>query len=144
MTDKTARILRKNKFLSTFRPLSTIKSSLRSVKGLMDPKNMKCVYVIPCSFGTTYVGESGCSINQRIQEHAEKIKHGRTHSLALAEHVEKRKHHIFIEDARVIARIDHFHHGKFREAIEIERMPSNLNKDNGWKISCCWSLSISF
>jgi len=66
------------------------------------------------------------------------IKHGRTKSSALAEHAEKTKHHVCIEEADVIARISQFHHRKFREAIEIERRPSNLNRDDGWKISRWW------
>lgn len=89
---------------------------------------MKGVYVIPCSCGTPYIGEIGCSINQRIHEHA--YKHGRTRSSPLAEHAGKTKHRICIEEAQAIAKINHFHRRKFREAIEIERRPGNLNRDD--------------
>jgi len=82
-------------------------------------------------------------INQRIHEHEADIKHGRTHSSSFAEHAEKTKHHNCIEDARVITRIDQFHHRKFREAIEIERRPSNMNRDDGWKINSCWVPALS-
>lgn len=99
---------------------------------------MKGVYVIPCSCGTPYVGETWRSINQMIHEQAIDIKHGRTRSSALAEHAEKTKHHICIEEAQVISKIAHFHHRKFREAIEIERRSSNLNIDDDWKIRDCW------
>lgn len=136
-TDKITRILKKHKVPLTCKPLNTIKSSLRLVKDQVDPKNMKGVYVIPCSRGTPYVGEIGRSINQRIQEHIVYINHGRMRSSTLAERMKKTKHHICIEDAQVIAKIDHFHHHKFREAIEIERRPSNLNRDEDWKISSC-------
>lgn len=95
----------------------------------MKPKDGKCVYVIPCSYGTTYIDETGSSINQRILEHATDIKHGRSRSSALAEHVEKTKHQICIEEARVIARIYHFHHRKFREDLEIEKNFINMNRD---------------
>lgn len=60
---------------------------------------MKGVYVIPCSCGTPYIGDIGHSINQRIREHVANIKHGKTHSSALAEHADKSKHHIDIEEA---------------------------------------------
>lgn len=63
MTDNIARMLRKHNVPSTFRPFNTICSSLRLVKDLVDPKDMKSVYVIPCSCGTPYVGETGHSIN---------------------------------------------------------------------------------
>jgi len=107
------------------------------MKDPIDPKDMKGVYIIPRSCGTPYIGEMTCSINQRINEHAADLKQGRTKSSALAEHAEKTKHHVCIEEAKVLAKVVHFHHRKFREAIEIERRPSNLNRDDGWKISSC-------
>lgn len=76
-TNKIARTLRKDKVPSTFRPLNTIKSSLRSMKDHVDPKNMKGVYLIPFSCRTPYIGDTGHSINERIHEHATYIKIGR-------------------------------------------------------------------
>ena len=137
-TDKIAKILKKHKVSSYFKPLNTIRSSLKSVKDPIDPRDGKGVYIIPCSCGTPYIGETGRSINQRICEHAADIKHRRSRSSALAEHAEKTNHHVCIEDAKVIDRIDHFHHRKLREAIEIEKRPVNLNRDDGWNISRCW------
>jgi len=113
------------------------------VKDPIDPKDMKGVYIIPCSCGTPYIGETGRSINQRISEHATNLKHRRTKSSALAEHVEKTKHHVCIEEASVIAIVSQFHHWKFREALEIERRLNNLNREDGWKISSCWVPTIS-
>lgn len=104
---------------------------------------MKGVYFIPCSCGTSYIGETDRPINQRIKEQVVDIKHGRSHSLALVEHAEKTKHHICIEEAKVIANISLFHHRKFKEAIEIEWRPSNLNRDDQWKISHCWIPALS-
>ena len=101
------------------------------MKDPVDPKDMKGVYLIPCSCGTPYIGETGRSIHQRISEHAVDLRHGRTKSSALAEHVEKTKHQLCIEEAKVVAKVAHFHHRKFREAIEIERRPNNLNRDDG-------------
>ena len=98
-TDKIARILRKHKISSFFKPLNTIRSSLKLVKDKLDPKSMKGVYLISCSCGTPYIGETGRSINKRIQEHFVDIRHGITKSSALAEHTEKTKHHICLEDA---------------------------------------------
>lgn len=143
-TNKIAKILRKHKVASTFRPLNTIWSSLSSIKDPVDPKNIKGVYVTPCSCGTPYIGETGLSINQRICEHVTNIKHGKTRSSALAKHADKSKHHICIEEAQVVARVSHFHHRKLREALEIERRPNNLNRDDGWIISRSWVPILSF
>lgn len=55
-TDNISRILSRHKVVSTLRPLKTICGSLRSIKDLVDPKNMKGGYLIPCSYGTPYIG----------------------------------------------------------------------------------------
>src|ERR1700690_3170682 len=95
------------------------------------------------STGTPYIGETGRSIHQRSCEHAADLVHGRTKSSALAEHADKTKHHVCIEEAKVIARVDRYHHRKLREAIEIERRPINLNRDDGWKVSRNWIPALS-
>jgi len=138
VTNKIGRILKKHCILVSFRPLNTIRMSLRSVKDPINPKHMKGVYMIPCSCGTPYIGETGRSINQRISEHAADLKHRRTKSFASTKHAEKTNHHVCIEEASVIAKVSHFHHRKFRETLEIEKRPSNLNREDGWKISRCW------
>ena len=127
----------------TSRPLNTIRMSLRSAKDTIDPKDMKGVYMIPYSCGSPYIGVTRRSINQRISEHAADLKHRRTKSSALAEHAEKTNHHVCIEDVRVIAKVSRFHHRKFREVLEIEKRPNNLNRDDGWKISRCWVPALS-
>jgi hypothetical protein len=137
-TDKLARILKKKNIGATFKPLNTIRNSLRSVKDSVDPIEHKGVYMIPCSCGKQYIGETGRSFRIRIQEHAADIKHNRTRPSALAEHSDKTKHHICIEETKILARIDHYHNRKFREAIEIEKQLNNLNRDDGWKISQNW------
>jgi len=79
-THNIVRILRKHNVPSTFRPINSLQSCLRSVKDPVDAKDMKGVYVIPCSCGTPYAGETRCFINQRIHEQATEIKHGRDRS----------------------------------------------------------------
>ena len=74
----------------------------------------------------------------RIQEHATDIKHNCSKISALAEHSNKTNHHICVEDSQLVAKINHYHHRKFREAIEIGKHPNNLNRDDGCKISDNW------
>lgn len=81
------------------------------------------------------MGETGRSVNIRIEEHAADIKHNQVCSSALAEHLDKTKHHICVDEAKILAKVDHHFNRKFREAIEIERRPDNSNRDDGWKIS---------
>ena len=143
-TYKIARILRRHKVFSTFRPFKTIRGSLRSAKDHVDPKNMKGVYFIPCSSGTPYIELNGHSIYQRIQEHTYDLRHCRNHSSPLAKHVEIKKHHICLEDSQLLARIDYFHHHKLRKAIEIENKSNMLNRELGWKMSNWWITSLYF
>ena len=103
----------------------------------IDPRCHKGVYLISCSCGKPYIGETGQSIMTRIQEHVD-IKHNHSKISALAEHSRKTNHHICVEDSQVVAKIDHYHHRKLREAIEIVKNPNNLNHDDGWKISDNW------
>ena len=106
--------------------------------------------------GIPYIGETSRSINQRIQEHVANIKHNRSCSSALAEYAVKSNHHVCIEDSRVIAKIDHFHHRKLseaieikkcainlnKEAIEIEKFTNNLNRNDDWKLSRSWITTL--
>ena len=142
-SDRIVHVLRRKNVASSFIPLCTIKNSLRSVKDPIDPKDMKGVYLFPCSCGTGYIGETSRSIRQRIHEHAIDIRHSRSHTSALAKHVGKSCHHVCIEDSKVLSWVDHFHHRKLREAIEIERHPKNLNRDDGWKLSRSWIVTLS-
>jgi len=141
-TDRIAHILKKVNVSSSFKPLNTFKNSLRCVKDPIDPKDSKGVYLVRCSCGISYIGKICRSIKQRTIEHATYIRHNRSRSSALAKHAENLKHHVFIEESKVIARVDHSHHRKFREAIEIERHARNLNRDDGWKLSKNWIPSL--
>ena len=105
--DKISCILKKNGIPTTFKPLNTICNYLKPIKDKIDPKYHKGIYLIPCSCGKTYVGETGRSFNTRIQEHASDIKHNRSKSSALAKDSNKTKHQICIEDTRILARSDH-------------------------------------
>jgi hypothetical protein len=118
--DKLARILKKKSIGAAFKPLNTFRNSLRSFKDHVDHIEHKGVYMILCSCGKQYIGETGLSFRIRIQEHVTDIKHNHTRPSALVEHSDKTKHHIFIEDAKILAKIYHYHNRKFREAIEID------------------------
>jgi hypothetical protein len=90
----------------------------------------------PC--GKCYIGETGCSFNTRIKEHSADIKNERNQTSALAEHSLTTKHHIRLEDTKILAKEDHLLKRRIREAIEIIKNPDNLNRDNGLEISESW------
>lgn len=139
VTDKIAKILKKKNIKTTFKPWSTIKQRMKSVKDSQEHLQQKGVYIINCSCADQYIGETGRSVRIRLKKHSADIRNERTHSSALAEHVGKTNHHICLEDAKVIAKEDHHFKRKVREAIEIIKHPRNLNRDGGLEISKNWN-----
>ena len=77
-----------------------------SLKDPIEPKYFKGVYSILCSCSKPYIGEMGRSIVTRLKEHGADLKHDRHKNSALAEHAHLTQHHIFLENAMVIARED--------------------------------------
>lgn len=124
--NRIAHILRNINVSSSFKPLNTIENSLRFVKDPIDPKDTKGVYLVRCSCGIPYIGETCRSIKQRIKEHVADIKHSWSCISALAEHSDKSKRHVCIEVSKVVARVDHFHHKKLREQSKSKGMPVTL------------------
>ena len=139
VTDKIAKILNKKNIKTAFKPLSTIKQRMRSVKDNQEHLQQKGVYIIKCSCGDQYIGETGRSVRIRLKEHSADIRNERTKSSALAEHVGKTNHHICLEDTKVIANVEHQFKRKVREAIEIIKHPKNLNRDGVMEISKNWN-----
>ena len=115
---------------------------MRSVKDPIDHTQFRGVYMIPCSCKISYIGETGRSFRIRLKEHGADIRNERTRTSALAEHVTKTKHHIFLEDTKILAKEDHHFKRKFREALEILKFPNNLNRDGGLEVSTSWLPSI--
>ena len=111
---------------------------LDSSKDPIEPLKQKGVYSIPCSCEIPYIGETGLSIQVRLKEHSAHIIHDRHQKSSLSEHAHHSRHHIRIEGTKLITREDHYKRRKIREAIEIEKFPSNLNRDDGLKLNECW------
>ena len=68
--------------------------------------------------------------------------HDRHKKSALDEHAHHSRHHIRIEETKLITREEHYKRRKIREAIEIEKVTLNLNRDDGLKLNECWHLII--
>ena len=101
------------------------------------------VYKVLCSCGIPYIGETGRSVVTRLKEHAADIRHERVLKSALAEHSSSTKHHICLEDARIVSNERNFFKRKFKEAVEIYNNPSNLNRDDGWHLNLAWRPLLS-
>lgn len=137
-TDKTTKILNKHNINVAFTPSNTIRQLFNSVKDPINPNIQKDVYVIPCSCGKEYIGETGRSLNIRIKEHTADSRWDRTSKSALTKHVHSSSHYIRMEEAKLVRKEDHHLKRKIKEAIEIEKRKNNLNRDDGLKLSNTW------
>ena len=138
VTDKVSKVLKKKDILTAFKPLVTIRQKMRTVKDKVEEHQRKGVYKVTCSCGLNYIGETGRSLKVRLREHGADIRNQRIHTSALAEHSERSKHHICLEEASLLAQENHYFKRRFREAIEIIKHPNNLNRDGGFEVSKSW------
>ena len=111
---------------------------MRTVKDKVDEHQQKGVYKVTCSCGLNYIGETGRSLKVRLKEHGADIRNQRIRTSALAEHSERYKHHICLEDSSLLAKENHYFKRRFREALEIIKHPNNLNRDGGFEVSRNW------
>ena len=115
---------------------------MRSVKDPIDHTEFRGVYKILCSCNISYTCETGRSFHTQLKEHGAYIRKERIRSSSLAEHVAKTKHHICLEDTIIFGKEPHYFKRKFREALEIIKLPHNLNRDGGLEVSTSWLPSI--
>jgi hypothetical protein len=105
--ERIARVLNKKEIKTSFKSLETIKQSMRSVKDKLDPHNGKGIHKIECSCSKYYISETGHSFHVRIKEHRANIKNECIHTSTLAEHSLKTRHHVCLEDTKILAKKNH-------------------------------------
>lgn len=137
-TDKITKILNKHNIDVSFTPANTIRQLFNSVKDPINPNLQKGVYVIPCSCGKEYIGETSRSLNIRIKEHTVDLRRERTSKSSLAEHVHSSSQYIYMEEVKLVRKEEHYLKRKIKEAIEIEKRRNNLNQDDGLKVRNTW------
>ena len=69
---------------------------------LLPEKQSKVVYLIPCSFGKTYIRETIWRLETRTREHQDTCKKGMMEKSAPAEHVWENHHPIRWEETSVV------------------------------------------
>ena len=116
---------------------------LDQAKDKVDPNRRTGVYVIPCSRGKEYIGETGRAIEIRFKENYVDIRHNRTKKSALAEHSSEMRHQICIENTKLLVQEGHYTKRKIKEALEIKKHDNNLNRDEGIELSDNWQPIIN-
>jgi len=59
--------------------------------------------------GKSYIGDIGRSFQIRIKEHEGDIKNEGIHTSALSKHSLETKHHVFLEDTKILAKENHYY-----------------------------------
>jgi len=96
------------------------------------------VYIVPCSCGKQYIGETCRSLSIRLKEHAADISRNITSKSTLVEHAFSSSHYICMEETKLIIKEKHYLKRKIKEVIEIEKRKNNINQDEGLIISNTW------
>jgi len=82
-----------------------------------------------------YTLEKSGEWNLRIKEHQRDIRLKYATQLALSEYNIKTRHQILFDKTIITSNITSYFPKKYREAIEIQNHPNNLNRDNGYNIN---------
>jgi len=138
ITDHISNILAKQNIRTYLKLYKTLKQMFKTVKDRLDPMHSQGFYQIPCSFGKSYIGKMGQSIQTRLKEHMADTHHNRISKSAIAEHSFNSKHLTCFDQSRLLASTSHYLSKLIREALEIEKNANNFNRENGYKLSHSW------
>lgn len=142
LTDGIGLILRKYDLKTIFKPPTKICQILRSPKDKI-PFQSPGVYAVPCSCGSSYIGETKRSIKTRLNEHIKAIQNKAVTKSAICEHLAYNEDHfIRFDQARSISNEKFYVPRIVREAIEIKKH-QNFNRDSSYKLSPTWDPLIN-
>ena len=117
----------------TFRPYRTLRQELVHPKDLV-PINCRkgVVYSIPCAeCPHAYIGQTGRSLDHRLQEHCRALKNGDVAASAIAEQVFSCNHKVDLSKASVIDAYPHTQTCCMLESWHIQHHPASLNRGKG-------------
>ncbi|XP_078600301.1 uncharacterized protein LOC144875260 [Branchiostoma floridae x Branchiostoma japonicum] len=129
ISETLMRLYRSKGVQCQFRPINTIRRNLVAPKDKIKMlERSGTVYHISCAdCPATYVGESERPLRARLQEH----KRPSSVSSPVVEHVGKKQHKIDWDNVKVLDQDPDWFARGVREAIQIRRQKSTLNKDRG-------------
>ena len=138
LSEKLRKQFKKVNIKTTFKSTSNLKDILCSKnKSTLPPLSVPGVYMVSCSCGKKYVGETGANIKTRINQHKKATFNGQVNDSALAEHDQNCNGVINWGDTKILSKEDQYFKRCIREALKIQREETQpgsifgLNRDNG-------------
>ena len=119
--------------------IKTVFSSPPNLRTILCSKN-KCrlprnshpgVYKLDCSCGASYIGETKKRVSTRISEHQRDVFNGNWAPTGVTEHSQTCHGQFNWSDNVTLAVETDYRRRKIREALEIRRHKSTLNRDKG-------------
>jgi hypothetical protein len=105
-------------------------------------KDTRC-YRMPCEYGRVCIGQTGCSVDIRLEEHQWLIRLEHPDKAAIAEHSIYQGHCIHFHNSSILATKTRYMDRVVREATEIEFHPYNINREGSFGLSKSWKPLIS-
>ena len=133
-TDRIGRILNKHNIRTIFKSPEKIGQILRNPKNQTPPLNSAEVYKILCSCGQRDIHWRNRENDQPTKKRIPIWCQVKTHHAISIINIET-GHQILFDKMITIANITSYFPRKYREAIEIQKHPNNLNRDNGYNIN---------
>ena len=97
-----------------------------------DMQKSGVVYKIPCaSCPASYIGQTGCRLQQRLDEHKRAIRQTDFNASPLAEHAWTEQHQVDWSNVAVVSNPRDFTTRLAEEALTIRSTTNTLNRDNG-------------
>ena len=133
LSESIRRVLAPLAIQVTYRPFKSLRQELVHPMDPVPANYRKgVVYSIPCAeCPRTYIGQTGRSLDHRLQEHRRARKNGDLGSSALAEHVFSSNHQVDLSKAMVIDTHNHTQTRCMLESWQIQHHQFPLNRERG-------------
>ncbi|PSN47783.1 hypothetical protein C0J52_15224 [Blattella germanica] len=104
---------------------------------------MPGIYKIPCECSKVYIGQTGRTVFERVNEHQRYTRLGYPEKSAVAQHSYDTGHGIMFCEPGLVEKSSKYYDRIIKEAIYIKNHQNNFNREEGFQISNAWLPKIS-